>query len=482
MKKKRILLYVLFIFILTITTYGFPFFASKIGISTTVWAKSKKIKTIKTKKIHLSVGQSKKLKASKLKKKVKWKSSNRKVVSVNKKGKIKAKAPGFAKITASSGKKRYIFKVTVKESSNLESEKKQNPSGQDEKKEQDNDDGGGSADEDPLEVHFIDVGQGDAILLRCRGQAMMVDFGDNSKGTYLQNYLKKQGINSLEYAVGTHPDEDHIGGMDVILYKFSVKHVLMPDITNDTATYRDVVDTCKGKGYKIEHPTAGSSFALGAAKVIVLAPVNSKYDNLNAYSIVLKVVIGKDAFLLTGDATEKSESEMITTGRNLSADVLKVGHHGSYSSTSDEFLKKVSPKFAVISCGEGNSYGHPHKVVMDRLKKSGIKILRTDKQGTIVAQTAGHGIAWSSSPTTDYSGTSSYQTPDNESLSDTTDITEAPVKAGSVYILNTNTMKYHLPGCSAADKISEKNRKESTETAESLQASGYSPCGICIGK
>ena len=243
----------------------------------------------------------------------------------------------------------------------------------------------------------------------------------------------------------------------------------MPDVTYDTATFRDVIDTCRGKGYKIEHPKAGDTFKLGGASVQVLAPVSSKYSDMNSYSIVLRISIGKDSFLLTGDATADSESEMLSAGRDLSAAVLKVGHHGSSSSTSDVFLKNVSPSFAVISYGKDNPYGHPHAAVMNKLKKAGVKILRTDLQGSVIAKTSGSGIIWSTAPTDDYKG---------GSVSGCTSDLE-PV-AGVQYILNTNTMKYHLPGCSAAKKIADKNRAESGDSAAVLEEKGFSPCGICL--
>lgn len=466
---------------------------------------SKKVRTVKTKKLKMKAGQVKTLKAQKLKGKIKWKSSKKKVASVTKRGVVTAKKAGSAKITATAGKKRYVFKVTVKKAAKKQktTTKAKTDTGNEKKAEEKQGDSeepgpaGGKKEEaapaaddgDPLEVHFIDVGQGDATLLTCGGEAMMVDFGDNSKGTYLQKYLMDRKIKALSYGVGTHPDADHIGGEDVILYKFPTQHVLMPDVTNDTATYRDVVDTCKARNYRIEHPAAGTSFKLGSATVKVLAPNSASYDDMNSYSIVLMVTKGKNRFLLTGDATTLSEDEMLKKGYDLSADVLKVGHHGSYTSTSDAFLKAVSPEYAVISCGKDNRYGHPHDITMKKLKKAGVKIFRTDTQGTVVARADGEKITWSVKNTGDFTGGSGSAS-DTEAVAKAPEsgqakIISAPQPAPSAetatdYVMNTNTMKVHLPGCSSVGKMSAKNRKDVTDTLENLKKQGYDPCGICL--
>ncbi len=254
-----------------------------------------------------------------------------------------------------------------------------------------------------LEVHFIDVGQGDSMLVKYGDTSCMIDFGNNYKGTAVQNYLNKQNVKTIKYAIGTHPDADHIGGMDVILYKFNVKNVLMPDVTNDTATYRDVVDVCKNKSYKIVHPALGTVYKLGKAKFTVICPVSSHYSDTNSYSIGVRLVYGKTSFVMCGDAPIESEDEMLESGENLKADVLKLNHHGSYTANSAKFINAVNPKYAVVSCGLGNSYGHPYKSVMNRIKKKGIKLFRTDEQGSIVATSNGKKITWNQKPCSDYS-------------------------------------------------------------------------------
>ncbi len=176
-----------------------------------------------------------------------------------------------------------------------------------------------------MTVHYLDVGQGDCVLVSCDGESMLIDAGDNNQGTKIQNYLKKQGVTKLEYAVGTHPDADHIGGLDVILYKFDCGTVMMPDVSKNTATYRDVVDTMKQKGYRNTVPEPGDSFKLGEAVCTVLGPEES-YEDANNNSIVLKVEHGENSFLFMGDAEAEAEADILSGGADVEADVLKVGN------------------------------------------------------------------------------------------------------------------------------------------------------------
>lgn len=248
-----------------------------------------------------------------------------------------------------------------------------------------------------LTVHYLDVGQGDCILAECDGEYMLIDAGDNDQGTKIQNYLTKQGVKKLKYVLGTHPDADHIGGLDVILYKFDCGTVMMPDMTKDTAAYRDVVDTMKQKKYKNTVPEPGDSFRLGSAVCTVLGPVKN-YEDANNNSIVLMVEHGGNRFLFMGDAEEEEEADILKDGADVGADVLKAGHHGSRSSSSKKFLEAVSPAYAVISCGENNSYGHPHAETLNNLRAMGVEVFRSDEQGTIVAVSDGSRITWNSAP------------------------------------------------------------------------------------
>lgn len=249
-----------------------------------------------------------------------------------------------------------------------------------------------------LEIHYLDVGQGDSTLILCDGHAMLIDAGDNDKGTAVQSYLEGQGVTALDYVIGTHPDADHIGGLDVILYKFDCQMVMMPDFEKDTRTYDDVVQTMKRKRYKNTLPEVGTVYELGSAVFTIVAPNGEYGDDANDYSVGILLQHGKNRFLFTGDAEEASEADMLENGIDLEADVFKASHHGSRTANTEEFLQTVDPDYVVISCGQDNSYGHPHAEVMNRLRAMGISVFRTDEQGTIVAYSDGTEITFNMSP------------------------------------------------------------------------------------
>ncbi len=254
-----------------------------------------------------------------------------------------------------------------------------------------------------LKVSYINVGQADSILLQQGSQYMLIDAGNNGDADTVTNYLKTQGVKKLDYVIGTHPHEDHIGSMDKIINNFEIGTVYMPKETSTTKTFKDVVTAIKAKNLKATTPVPGSSFNLGQAKCEIFAPNGSDYKDVNNASIVIKVTFGEKKFLFEGDAEDVSEKEMISKGFDLSADVLKVGHHGSSSSSTPEFLDRVKPTYAIISCGIANDYNHPHVETMDKLKKRNIKVFRTDEDGTIVITSDGKTIK-SSAKEGSYSG------------------------------------------------------------------------------
>ena len=328
-----------------------------------------------------------------------------------------------------------------------------------------------SKPEGTLEVHYIDVGQGDATLIKCGSHAMLIDGGNNNKGTTVQLYLKKQGVESLDYVIGTHPDADHIGGLDVIVYKYNCDTVIMPDYEKDTKTYQELVDVIHDKNMKITYPVVGEQYALGEAKFTIIAPNSNSYGgNANDYSVAILLEYGKNRFLFTGDAEEASEAEMLTNGIDISADVYKVAHHGSRSASTQEFLNAVHPKYAVISCGEGNSYGHPHAEVLNRLRSMGVEVFRTDEQGSIIASSDGENITWNCSATDSWQ--SGEQTESDRENAD--NVTEQ-----TTYVLNTNTKKFHRETCSSVSQIKEENFQKVQMNREELEQSGYSPCKNC---
>lgn len=248
-----------------------------------------------------------------------------------------------------------------------------------------------------MEVHFLDVGQGDATLILNDGHAMLIDAGDNSKGTAIQLYLTKCGVETLDYLILTHTDADHIGGADVILTKFEIDTVFMGDFPKENATYRDVLQALSYRGLTFSTPEVGSVYSLGDAYFTIVAP-NGTYGDPNNTSIGLLLCKGDTTFLFTGDAEGKAEEDMLTNGLSLQADVYQVGHHGSSTSSSEGFLEAVAPTYAVISCAEGNSYGHPHAETLNTLRAMGVLVFRTDEQGSIVAVSDGSKITFNCAP------------------------------------------------------------------------------------
>lgn len=344
-----------------------------------------------------------------------------------------------------------------------------------------------SKPEGTLEVHYIDVGQGDATLIKCGSHAMLIDGGNNNKGTTVQLYLKKQGVESLDYVIGTHPDADHIGGLDVIVYKYNCEKVIMPDYEKDTRTYQELVDVIHDKNMKITYPVVGEQYALGEAKFTIIAPNSNSYGgNANDYSVAILLEYGKNRFLFTGDAEKISEAEMLTNGIDISADVYKVAHHGSRSASTQEFLNAVHPKYAVISCGEGNSYGHPHAEVLNRLRSMGVEVFRTDEQGSIIASSNGENITWNCSATDSWQSgeqtesdreNSEDENPGDENSGNA--ISDAVTSEQTTYVLNTNTKKFHRETCSSVSQIKEENFQKVQTSREELEQSGYSPCKNC---
>lgn len=248
---------------------------------------------------------------------------------------------------------------------------------------------------DTLVVHYIDVGQGDSELVQINNKNLLIDAGPKDAEDKVVSYIKAQGITTLDYLIETHPHEDHIGGMEAVVKSFKINEFIGPKIYNPptTSIFKDLITTLKNRNMKITVLEPGDSINLGEnAKCQILSPIKSSYDNLNNYSVVLKITYKNSKFLFTGDAEQEDESKILNNGFDISSDVLKVGHHGSSSSSSENFLKEVSPKIAVISCGKNNDYGHPHKVTLDKLNSINCKIYRTDLNSDIVITSDGNNI------------------------------------------------------------------------------------------
>ena len=241
-----------------------------------------------------------------------------------------------------------------------------------------------------LSVHFIDVGQGDCIYINQGEYNMLIDAGNNEDGEKLVSYLKSLNVNGFDYVIGTHPHEDHIGGMDDIINNFEIENYYMPDKLSTTKTFEDVLDALDAKGLSYNVPKIDDEFKLGDATFKVIYSGDDTND-INDSSIVLKMTYGDNTFLFTGDAT--SNVEEIILNKDIKSDVLKVAHHGSSYSSTTEFLDKVDPKYAIISVGKNNSYNHPASITLQKLSNRDIKVYRTDLDGTIIFTSDGTNLS-----------------------------------------------------------------------------------------
>lgn len=312
--------------------------------------------------------------------------------------------------------------------------------------------------EGTLEVHFIDVGQADAALLVQGDDAMLIDGGNVADSSLLVSYLLDQGIEELDCVVATHPHEDHVGGLSGVLAVFPVETVYVTTTTYASKCYDDFMYYVDQQEITPQIPSPGDTYALGECEITFLGPVKS-YADTNDTSLVCRADYGDTSFLFTGDMERQAEDDLVESGAELKADVLKVGHHGSSTSTGDAFLSLCDPEWAVISCGTGNSYGHPHEEVLSRLRDAEVTVYRTDLLGTLIAQSDGKEIVFHAD------GDSPVQEDQTET-------------AQEMYIGNVNSRKFHLPTCSSLPE--EKNRIYFSSYDEAV-AQGYSPCGNCLG-
>lgn len=243
-------------------------------------------------------------------------------------------------------------------------------------------------------VHFIDVGQADSIFIDYGDIDILIDGGNNSDGDLVVEYLKSLNTDNIEMIVATHPHEDHIGGLDVVIQNFEVDKVIKPDLSETTKTNKDFELAIQEKNILVENPEQGTVLEYGDLKFVVLSDKEKDYKETNNFSIVFKMIYGDTSFVFTGDAEDKVEHDILDSGIDLKADVLKVGHHGSSSSTTALFLNKIKPDYAVISVGEGNKYGHPDDIITGRLNLQDIAVFRTDEIGTVILSSDGKTVSF----------------------------------------------------------------------------------------
>ncbi len=309
---------------------------------------------------------------------------------------------------------------------------------------------------DALTIHYIDVGQADCALVECGGEFMIIDGGNVDDSDLVVAYLEEQGVEQLHTVVCSHAHEDHVGGLSAVLAVYPTEQILSPTRTYSSRCFDDFMYYADQQDITVTIPSPRDSFRLGGAEVTVLGPVKS-YPDPNNTSIVLKIEFGTTSFLFTGDMEVLAETDILDAGMDVSADVLKVGHHGSSTSTGYRFLYEADPDYAVISVGADNTYGHPHRETIAILNDAEIPMFRTDELGTVIAVSDGSEILF----TWEKTGSD----PSNVEQADTS------------YIGNKNSKKFHLPTCSGLP--AEKNRVIFNSYSEAV-AEGYSACSNCL--
>lgn len=320
-----------------------------------------------------------------------------------------------------------------------------------------------------LKAHFIDVGQGDSEFIEFPdGECMLIDAGGNEYGDEIVDYIQNLGYSKIDYLVATHPHADHIGGMAFVVNSFNIGTIYMPKVSTDTKTFENLLEAIQDKGLTIKSAKSGIVIKDG---VTILSPTQDSYQDLNDFSVVIRMIYGETTFLFMGDASKNVESDIT---EDISTDVLKVGHHGSETASSQEFIKKVSPQIAIISAGVNNDYGHPHQVTLDTLNAAGVKIFGTYDSGTISVTSDGKAYMVDKDPVYVAEATSeAVRTEKPETVQP-----EASATTEQEYVGSINSNKYHYPWCQWAEKIHSENEIWFS-SEEDAKVHGYVPCKVC---
>lgn len=315
----------------------------------------------------------------------------------------------------------------------------------------------GLSSEDTLRVRFIDVGQGDSsLIILPNGRSMLIDTGEYYAKDAVLSAIKEEGLKSIDVLVATHPHSDHIGCMASVVEAVDFTDIYMPNAASNSKSFEKLLDAVDKRGVNAIEAKAGMSIKLDSAvDVEILAPISKKYDNTNDYSIVIRVTYGDVSVLFMGDAEKLVEKQILDKGEEVSADVIKLGHHGSSTSSDEDFIKAVSPIVAIASCSEDNTYGHPHKETVELMEELGITMLRTYETGDIIMETDGSKLSFS----------------DNVSLGDAKG--EKPAAAKAEYVYVSKSGKYHKKSCAHYDSSFTKMTKEEAVSK------GYDACKSC---
>ncbi|MBP3488392.1 MAG: MBL fold metallo-hydrolase [Roseburia sp.] len=395
-------------------------------------------------------------------------------------------------------------------------------------------------EEGTLTVTFLDVGQGNAVLVEQDGEYMLIDGGDREYSSFVVSFLKEQGVDELEYVIASHYDADHLNGVVGALNVFPCELVLAPDYTADSRVYDSFLNIIEEKDVALAYPAVGDTYTLGGAEFTVVCPDGYDAPDANDNSVGVRLTYGETSFLICGDAGTGVERRMMESGITLDSDVYLASHHGSNGSSSLAFLQAVSPETVVISAGLSNSYGHPMAEVLENIQSVGAALYRTDLQGTLVAVSDGSTVTWNVPPCTDYrdgetleaagagaevegepasAGAGTEGEPGAASAGEETEGEPGAALAGAEgepeeaasgagtemtgetgekeveaeiydsaegtgdmqaeYVMNRNTKKFHLPSCASAADIAPENKANFTGSREELIAAGYEPCKRC---